>query len=770
MNPFIFGVRHLSPMGAWHLLNTLNKRLPFCVLIEGPADCTPLIPQLIAPGVKPPVAILAYTSAVPVASITLPLADYSPEYRAIHWAAEHGAKCCFIDLPTEYSIPAKDGEHNDKEEGGEDPVGNGKREFNLYRNRLYDETARIGGWENHDSWWEAAFEHNTNDETYLQGVIEFSSQIREMTRDREQTENPDSYRHNLLRERHMKMEIERVISEGIPPERIFVVCGAYHVVGLLSDIPALTEEELKTLPRRETKITLMPYSYYKLSSQSGYGAGNIAPAYFERLWQCLDEGTPERLPALYLSELGKILREQGGIASTASVIEAVRLSRALASLKDNPAPNLSDLHQAAVACMGGGKLADIAQALMTADVGTAIGWLPEGVSQTPIQDDFNRQLKQLKLEKYKSAIAQDLELDLRENRRVQSETAAFADLDRSTFLNRLLTLNVPFAKQATTHQQSATWFEKWALQWTPEAEIALVESTLLGESIEAAVSYSIKEKLEACADLPTATKLIGTAFVCKLPSSCRDALRTLQALSVDAGNIWEIADAAHVLSFIISYGDVRRFDSAPLIPLLTQLFLRACLLLVDCASCDDKAAEHVMKAINLLHIISQEHYDHVDDSLWLSRLRELAFRDDRNAKLSGAAFAVLLERGEIREESYATEVSRRLSPGIPAELGAGWFEGIAGRNRYALLSRSSLWQELDEYIAALDEDEFTRCVVFLRRAFSSFEPGEKNSVAELLGEMWGLGGRDIAELLLTPLSESEEAALDELDDFDFEGF
>jgi len=42
------------------------------------------------------------------------------------------------------------------------------------------------------------------------------------------------------------------------------------------------------------------------------------------------------------------------------------------------------------------------------------------VSRTSIQDDFYRELKRLKLDKYRSAVAMDIELDLRENIRVQS--------------------------------------------------------------------------------------------------------------------------------------------------------------------------------------------------------------------------------------------------------------------------------------------------------------------------------------------------------------
>ena len=78
-------------------------------------------------------------------------------------------------------------------------------------------------------------------------------------------------------------------------------------------------------------------------------------------------------------------------------------------------------------------------------------------------------------------------------------------------------------------------------------------------------------------------------------------------------------------------------------------------------------------------------------------------------------------------------MARRLSPGVPAELGAGWFEGLAGKNRYALIARLGLWRQLDDYLSGLDDETFRRALVFLRRAFADFSPTEKNDIAENLG-------------------------------------
>ena len=53
--------------------------------------------------------------------------------------------------------------------------------------------------------------------------------------------------------------------------------------------------------------------------------------------------------------------------------------------------------------------------------------------------------------------------------------------------------------------------------------------------------------------------------------------------------------------------------------------------------------------------------------------------------------AILLDAGKIDEVTLRMEVSRRLSMGMPAELGANWFAGLSMRNHYALIGRLTLW-------------------------------------------------------------------------------
>src|SRR6266566_4443973 len=96
----VFGIRHLSPMGAWQLREFLDRARPDLVLIEGLDDATDLLPDVTRKQTQPPIAILAYTDTLPVRTLVYPLARYSPEYQAIRWGQENKARVEFIDLPS----------------------------------------------------------------------------------------------------------------------------------------------------------------------------------------------------------------------------------------------------------------------------------------------------------------------------------------------------------------------------------------------------------------------------------------------------------------------------------------------------------------------------------------------------------------------------------------------------------------------------------------------------------------------------------------------
>lgn len=729
-----FGVRHLSPAAACQVRLELERTKPDVVLIEGPSDLNGQMEWLCHRDTRLPAAILAYTKQAPVQTILYPFAEYSPEYQAILWAYEHKVPCRFMDLPSDVFLALY--------EWSETGVGQ-EEEIGQEREPAGDET-----------FWERHFEQLT--ESYAQAAAAFGRKLRQNGED-----PPRRRAENQIREAYMKRMILEAQKEG----KVFCVCGAYHVSGLQACEPMTAEEE-QSLPRVEASATLMPYSYYRLSKRSGYGAGNQAPAYYELLWGSICQRDLEQTAYQYLTRLAAEQRKQGQMTSSAEVIEAARLAKTLAYMRGSRYPVLQDLRDAAVTCIGHGNFAEISISLASVEIGTKIGALPEGVSRTSIQDDFYRQMKELKLEKYRSVQAQQLDLDLRENLKVQSERAAFLDLNRSFFLHRLRVLGVHFGILRQSRQTNANWGEYWSLCWVPETEIELVEAALLGETIELAASFALKEQSDKSKDMSQAAFVFQEAFLCGIPQAASYALTAVQRLAVDTSAIEEVSKTAVNLSNVIRYGDLRKFPPKPLVPLLSQLYLRACLTLEGACRCDDAASWQVMESIERINQVEREH-DFLEEEQWISVLRILSERDDLNTKCSGFAMAARIERGLVGEEELAVQVSLRLSAGMPADLAAGWFEGLAKKNRYSLIMRLSLWRQLDRYLEALDEGEFKRALVFLRRAFADFSANEKSDIAENLGEIWGTEPEQAAELLMEPPTEEEQEFLQGLEDFDF---
>lgn len=781
--PLFFGVRHLSPAGAFHLRRLLDEVRPQLVLVEAPADLEPLLPDIVRSGTQPPIAMLAYTREPPVRSLLYPLAEYSPEYQAMLWAREHNVPCRFMDLPSDIFLALSacdvveeeeaDAEDDAEEakDGVEEPAG---------EEETPDETGPDGESgagasgttgdgadgkderEAHELFWERVLEHAADGEDYRQGAAAYGKELRL----REETENRDARRdlaEGRIREAYMCRVMAQAVAAGVPARRMVVVTGAYHLEGLRS-VPPMTDAELAALPRRPAACTLMPYTSYRLSSRSGYGAGTKAPAYSSLIWQGLHRQEPRWHARAYLARIARFLRQEGHPVSTADVIEAVRLADALARLRGFDVPALPDLRDAAITCLGGGSLARISRAVADAEIGTQVGSLPERVSRTSLQDDFDRCLRALKLERFRTPAPQELSLDLRENRRVKSAASAFLGLRRSFFLHRLRVLGISFA---TLRDGSSGRAEGWSLCWTPETEIELVERSLTGNSIQEAVAAQFRQTLAEAGSPAAVAAVIEDAFACGMVAELHRAAAALQALSTEATDFADLAGTAARLSFVLRFGDVRRMDTRPLEPLLQQIFLRCCLLLSAACDCDDKSAEPVLSAMDSLDGVARAHA-FLDEAFWLRMLEDEAERDEGNACLSGLAAAILLERGKMPDDRLQCLARRHLSPGMPVDSGAGWFAGLARKNRHALIGRLPLWEDLSRYIDSLDDETFKRALLVLRRALADFSAGEKNSIAENLAEIWGLDGAQVSEVLNAALSGEAEEMLQDIESFNFD--
>lgn len=134
---------------AFILKSFLDELKPTAVLIEGFCDATEHIKSFAK--VKPPFAVLSYTEEIPIKSVLLPFAVYSPEYVAVMWALNHNAYCEFIDLPSDVFLAISN--------IGCDGKGDEASNYSIY-----EDIANRAGFDDYDSFWEHTFEHELNTE------------------------------------------------------------------------------------------------------------------------------------------------------------------------------------------------------------------------------------------------------------------------------------------------------------------------------------------------------------------------------------------------------------------------------------------------------------------------------------------------------------------------------------------------------------------------------------------------------------------------------
>src|SRR5207244_6153129 len=94
---------------------------------------------------------------------------------------------------------------------------------------LYERIAQRCGEPDYDTYWERRFEHNLGEDSYRLTAHELGKALRE-------EEDPPLWRaENLVREAYMRRRIEEVIAEGVKPDQIVAVVGAFHAPVLTSN-------------------------------------------------------------------------------------------------------------------------------------------------------------------------------------------------------------------------------------------------------------------------------------------------------------------------------------------------------------------------------------------------------------------------------------------------------------------------------------------------------------------------------------------------------
>src|SRR5215510_3093836 len=727
----LFGIRHHGPGSAASLVAALDALQPQAVLIEGPPEGDALISYAAAPGMRPPVALLAYVKDEPALAVFYPFAVFSPEWQAMLWSLRHHRPVRFIDWPAAMSLACRAEEKNAKSEQEPEPEASEAatesseeaEPAELERDPL-DRLAEISGHADGEAFWNALVESRGAAREVFASIEEAMTALRAATD--ELSHAPAAAQGEARREAHMRQEIRKALKEHDGP--IAVVVGAWHVPALRQKISAGDDRAtLKDVPKTKVDITWVPWTETRLAAASGYGAGVRSPGWYAHLWG-LYEGdrarvAPDVFAATWQSKVATLLRAEGHTAATASAIEAARLAVALAALRGHATPGLEEMRDATLGALCHGDATPFRLIEARLVVGEAIGNLDDSVPQMPLAADLAAWQRRLRLKP--EALEQDIALDLR------TETG----LAKSVLLHRLDLLGVTWGRLTDAEAGRGTFREIWRLAWAPELSVKLAEALIYGVTVEQAAAGAAKARAAEGSQIADLAELVRRCLLSDLPEAAEHCIARLQAAAVAAVDVTTLMRAVPPLVSILRYGTARKMPVEALSALARALVVEvnAGIALAG-RNLDDTAAEETRRAMTgfdaALTLLDDAHLS----AEWDARLAVLIDDPAVAPVIAGLALRLMYDRSTLSEEAVATAFARALSPTVPPKAVGQWLEGFLGSSAEVILQDHTLRDLVDAWLSEPKDEDFVELLPMLRRAFSSFGMMERRRLLAEIGK------------------------------------
>lgn len=709
----IYGIRHHGPGSARSVRRALEQFQPDAVVIEGPSDADFLIPMLTQKKMKPPVALLAYSADDPQLASYFPFAKFSPEFQAIAYANQCNVDVRFMDLPQKYAMPFN---KRVREEALEKAKAQLEKDVKALLPQETESTeshpevredplralAHAAGYEDPERWWDALVEQRQDDRDLFEALIE----VMGAARDELGVDNPMEN----LREAYMRQTIRQTIAEKY--EKVAVVCGAWHAP-VLRD---LSEEErdkalLADLEEIEVAATWIPWTYSRLAKRTGYGAGITSPGWYDFVWEHEDA---ETLAIGWLTIVAQRLRDHDLIASTAQVIDAVRLAETLAAMRERAFPDLHDLNEVTLSVLCHGNPAPMQIVLDDLIVGEAMGSVPDNVPKVTLQRDFELtiELLELKLKEEENHLL----LDLRNERGRQI----------SRLLHRLTLLEIGWGELTETTIKSETW----VLKWEPVLFIQLIEKSPWGSTIlEAAENYAL-DTAHKLQELPPLTYLVKQVLLAELPNIVSDIVKQLRDQAATAREIVQLMGSLLPLVEIVVYGDIRRQHQEAVAQVVDTISTRIIIGLPSaCMGLDDDNAEKMLASLIQCDWALRLLDDETKLNEWRTMLGRLVTGKGVHGLIRGRCARIVTDAHFIEKEATVQQMRLALNNLLQPEDAAAWLRGFLFESGIILVHDDFLLSVMDDWVATLTPDAFEAVLPLVRRTFGTFEYGEVRHVA-----------------------------------------
>lgn len=529
----VIGVRHHSPACAQLVRHTIATVRPKYVLIEGPADMNGRIGELLLDHTLPIAVFSFHRDEVDrIAAAWSPFCVYSPEWQALVTAREVGAEPLFMDLPSwDKAFLGVHNRYGDHERRHTRAVADLCKRFSI---------------EGYDALWDHLFEGPCDDfaalrarlEAYFQGV---------------RGDAPGGERDGP-REEMMRGFIGAALAKTDAP--VVVVCGGYHAPALREPPPRAEWPEISRPAGAQSYV--VPWSYHRLDSFTGYEAGMPSPELYHAVFTLGAREAPMTLLRVIVARL----RAAKQHVSSADLVSAVALAEGLARVRGHDSLRRTDL------------LDGLASALVKQPLDAPLPWSERGYLRRETDAMLVEILKAISGDREGRLapttplppLVKDVEQEL-ERVGIAITTAARViklslttpeAIEKSRVLHRLRLLEVP----GITRSGGAAWptdadlDELWTVVQHNLAVSALVEASRFGATLTSAAARKLEEALAAPdVSLDAIAAILGEAVRIGI-GAVTD--RALFALRLHAGRETDLAKLGLALDRVLDLfgGDV----------------------------------------------------------------------------------------------------------------------------------------------------------------------------------------------------------------------
>lgn len=758
----IVPVRHHSPACAAALSTLIARERPTRILIEMPEDFQHLLPLLLDPLTRPPVAVVALArrkgdppgpddetdpdAAVEVAG-SFPFSAHAPEWIAIREGAKAGARIRFIDRASSARLAEED--PDDAPPAATPPTALPLADDRALTGGDYIAALceRVGARDGFEL-WDQMFEARLADDAdaLLTDVLTYCAALRAAT--------PEHDRETLEREAVMVRHLRAALAED--DGGTIAVVGGFHAPALiaaaLDDAPA--ERTTEPAPAR---AWLTRFGHVELDAHNAYAAGLPLPGYYDAVWNSRDaDGRPD-WRGVARDALVSFRRAVPDPPSLPATVEALRVAENLASLRGRPGPMRTDVLDAARSAFVknesgrgvAGRTDPLLHALERHLAGTAIGDVPPSAGSPPLLEAVREEARRWRFD-VEDGTSRSRTLDIRRKPR-------HARVSR--FLRQLALLDVGFARLVSgpdfaTGHGTHLMNETWDYAWSHRVEATLIERATFGSTPAGAATGLLWRRFAELAQ----------------GSSARDsgAAATLLAQGVAAGlgprlvplarRVGEVIDAeprfANAVHALNRLGSLRRSwdalrsreggaNAGSTTGIDIEALARAAyrrvhyllpgLLLVK----DDETGPALDSLRDALRGTREYESDDAPFREAVARLgRDADAMAGANRGVAGAALAVA-----ARDSGDAAPLAAAVRGRLAAVT-------LDDRDRAALLrgalaaepsvtNMNGIMEAIDASLTAFDENTFMDALPDLRLAFTALNPRETDRVAARIAELHG---------------------------------